>query len=131
MRVVLDTNVFISGIHWTGDSEEIVRAWMEGKFDLVSSYPIIEELTRILSNFKVPLEPADILWWENLILQRSIMVDPQEKVNAAAHEADNKFIEAAIAGNAEYIVSQDNHLLVLKNFLKHQNCKSSGIHENN
>jgi predicted nucleic acid-binding protein len=63
MRVVLDTNVFISGIHWTGASEKILRAWMSKEFELISSLPIIEELVRILMSFKVPLEPDDISWW--------------------------------------------------------------------
>ena len=62
MRVVLDTNIFVSGIHWTGSSEKILGAWMEGKFELVSSLPIIGEIVRVLANFKVPLDAEDILW---------------------------------------------------------------------
>jgi len=58
MRIyaVLDTNIFVSGIHWTGTSEKILRVWMEGKFVLVSSLPIIDEIVRVLMSFKVPLE---------------------------------------------------------------------------
>ena len=55
-RAVLDTNVFVSGIHWTGASEKVLRAWMEGKFVLISSLPIIDEIVRVLMSFKVPLE---------------------------------------------------------------------------
>ncbi len=62
MRVVLDTNVFVSGIHWTGASEKVLRVWMNKDLELVSSLPIIEELVRTLMSFKVPLEPEEISW---------------------------------------------------------------------
>jgi len=117
MRVVLDTNIFVSGIHWAGASENILRAWMNKEFDLISSLSIIEELVRILISFKVPLEPEDISWWESLILEKSIIVVPTKKVNAVIDPDDNKFVEAALEGKAEYIVSQDKHLLTLGEYL--------------
>ena len=116
MRVVLDTNVFISGIYWTGSSEKILSSWMNKDFELVSSLPIIDELVRILMSFKVPLEPDDISWWESLILEKSVIVVPTKKINIVSDPDDNKFIEAALEGKAEYIVSQDNHLLILKEY---------------
>lgn len=116
MRVVLDTNVFVSGIHWAGSSEKVLRAWMKNDFVLISSLPIIEELVRILISFKVPLEPEDISWWESLIMEKSIIVVPTEKIEVVPDPDDNKFVEAALEGKAEYIVSQDKHLLVLKEY---------------
>ena len=116
MRVVLDTNVFISGIHWTGSSEKVLRAWMKKDFELISSLPIIDELIRILMNFKVPLDSEDISWWESLILEKSIIVVPTVKVDVVTDPDDNKFVEAALEGKAKYIVSQDKHLLVLKEY---------------
>ncbi len=117
MRVVLDTNVFVSGIHWAGSSEKILRAWMEGKFELVSSLPIIEEIVRILANFKLPLDADDISWWESLILEKSLVVVSSEEVDIVKNDPDdNKFIEAALEAQAEYIVSQDKHLLLIKEY---------------
>ena len=117
MRIVLDTNIFVSGIHWTGSSEKILRIWMEGKFELVSSLPIIEEIVRVLANFKVPLDAEDILWWESLILEKSILVIPTEEVEIVKNDPDdNKFIEAALEAKADFIVSQDKHLLVIKEY---------------
>ncbi|MEK6905247.1 MAG: putative toxin-antitoxin system toxin component, PIN family [Nanoarchaeota archaeon] len=117
MRVVLDTNVFVSGIHWAGSSEKILRAWIEGKFELVSSLPIIEEIVRILANFKLPLDADDISWWESLILEKSLVVVPSEEVDIVKNDPDdNKFIEAALEAQAEYIISQDKHLLLIKEY---------------
>ena len=44
IRAVLDTNIFVSGIHWTGASEKVLHHWVEEKFVLVSSLPIIDEI---------------------------------------------------------------------------------------
>jgi hypothetical protein len=67
-------------------------------------------------SFKVPLDPEDISWWESLILEKSIIVVPNEKIDVVTDPDDNKFIEAALEGKAQYIVSQDKHLLVLKEY---------------
>jgi len=116
MRIVLDTNIFVSGIHWIGSSEKILRLWIEGKLVLISSIPIIDEIVKVLMNFKVPLEPEDISWWESLILEKSIIVFPSEKVEIVVDKEDNKFLEAALEGKVQYLVSQDKHLLVLKEY---------------
>src|SRR3989344_3366319 len=117
IRAVLDTNIFVSGIHWTGASEKVLRAWMEGKFVLVSSLPVLDEIVRVLMAFKVPLEPEDISWWESLILEKSSLFFPVEHLEVVKNDPDDdKFIEAAVEGNAQYIVSQDKHLLNIKEY---------------
>ncbi len=117
MKAVLDTNIFISGIHWTGASGKVLYAWRSKRFELISSIPIIEEIIKILANFKIPLAIEDIKEWEQIILKNSILVEPFEKLNAVKEDpSDDKFLEAGIAGNAEYIVTQDKHLLGLKEF---------------
>ena len=117
MRVVLDTNVFVSGIHRTGDSGRIISMFRDKKFELISSMPIIEEIIKTLKNFRVPLSKEDISTWENIILENSLIVEPEERVEIVKEDKDdNKFIEAAISGKADYIISQDNHLLKIKEF---------------
>ena len=118
MRVVLDTNVFVSGIHWTGNyCSMIIKDWIETKFDLIISISIIEEITETLKNFKIPLAMEDILMWENMIVKNSLLVEPQEKIEIVKDDKDdNKFIEAAVEGKADYIITQDNHLLKIKEF---------------
>lgn len=114
---VLDTNIFVSGIHWSGPSEKVLHLWIEGKFVSVCSLPIIDEITRVLMAFKVPLGPEDISWWESLILEKSIIVFPVGHIEIVRDDPDdNKFIEAAVEGKADYIVSQDKHLLNIKEY---------------
>ena len=55
MKAVLDTNVFISGVFWKGNSNKIITNWREGKFILVTSLETISEIIKILKDFKIKL----------------------------------------------------------------------------
>ena len=47
MRVILDTNVFVSGVFFSGPPYQILRAWRDGKIQLVVSPEILEEYQRV------------------------------------------------------------------------------------
>ena len=117
MKVVLDTNVFISGIFWKGDPNKVLRLWKEHKIQLVNSIEIILEISRILSDFKIQLPEEAKKAWIHMITLNSTIVEPKEKFDIIKDDpTDNKFIDAAIAGKAEYIVTNDKHLLKIKQF---------------
>ena len=117
MKTVLDTNVFISGIFWKGASNKVITNWKEGKFTLVTSLEAVSEIIKILKDFKIKLSDEMIKEWVDLIVRNSMIVEPKEKIAIVKDDPkDNIFIETAVAGNADYIVSQDNHLLKLKDF---------------
>ena len=117
MRAILDTNIFLSGIHWSGASNKVLREWFIGSFVSVSSLQINQELFIQLKDFKIQMEIEEIEWWEDIVLEKSILVIPKRKVNVVKDDSDdNKFIEAALEGKADYIVTQDRHLLNIKEF---------------
>ena len=117
MKVVLDTNIFISGIFWRGSSNKVILNWKEGKFTLVTSLKAVSEIIKVLKDFKIKLSDDMIKEWIDLIIRNSIIVEPKEKIAIVKDDSkDNIFIETAVAGNVDYIVSQDNHLLKLKEF---------------
>ena len=120
IRIVVDTNVFISGIFWKGNfSSQVIDLWIDRKVDLISSISIIEELTKNLKGFKIKMDEDMIQEWENMILENSLLVEPEEEISIVKEDSDdNKFVEAAVAGKASYIVTQDNHLLKIKVFRK-------------
>ncbi len=120
MRIVLDTNVFISGIFWEGNfCSQIIDKWRKGIFQLVSSSKLVEELAETLRSFKISMPEEMIQEWKNLIIETSILVDPTVAVKAVKDDPeDDKFIEAAVYGEADFIVSQDKHLLKLKEYNK-------------
>ena len=120
MRAVLDTNVFISGIFWEGNfCSQIIDKWKRGKFQIVSSPKLIEELVETLRSFKISMDEELIEEWKNLIIENSIMVDPIVAIKLVKDDSeDDKFIETAVYGEADFIVSQDKHLLELKEYNK-------------
>lgn len=118
IRIVLDTNVFISGIFWEGNfSSQVINLWRNGTITLVSSLPIIEELVENLRGFRIKMSNDMVEKWKNIIIENAIIVEPTEEINIVKEDPDdNKFIEVAVAGQAKYIVTQDKHLLKLKEF---------------
>ena len=47
MKIVMDTNVFVSGIFWEGNfCSQIIEKWKNKKFEIVSSMEIIDELVK-------------------------------------------------------------------------------------
>lgn len=116
MKAVFDTNIFISGIFWEGSSNKALILWKEGKFTMVTSLKIISELIEVLQDFKIKLPDEMVKEWTDLIVRNSMIVEPKEKIEAVNDPKDNIFIEIAVAGNVDYVISQDNHLLKLKEF---------------
>ncbi len=119
MKVVLDTNIFISGIFWDGNyCAQIIDAWKLGKITLISSLVIIQELVETLSTFKISMPEGMIQEWRQIIIENAIIVEPTEELNIVKYDAeDNKFFEAAITGQADYIISQDKkHVLSIKEY---------------
>ena len=77
----------------------------------------VSEIITVLKDFKIRLSDNMIKEWVDLIIRNSIIVEPIEKITIVKDDPkDNIFIETAVAGNVNYIVSQDNHLLKLKEF---------------
>ncbi|MFH1682249.1 MAG: putative toxin-antitoxin system toxin component, PIN family [Candidatus Woesearchaeota archaeon] len=120
MRVVLDTNVFISGIFWEGNyCSKVIDFWKEKKIVLICSLEIIQELMEVMRDFKIRLDEELVQAWAKLILEEAVIVDPQTKLEIIKEDPDdNKFIEAALSGRAEFIISQDKHLLKIKEYEK-------------
>ena len=120
MRVVLDTNVLVSGTFWTGASYHVLKFIDSKKLVLIVSKEIIAEYDRVLHDDEIMNKAAySIARAESVkkIVQMATFVYPEEKINIVKEDPDDdKFIEAAVAGNATVIISKDNHLLKLKNF---------------
>jgi uncharacterized protein len=118
MRVVLDTNIFVSMV-LGGTVGQINSAWQAGKFTLVVSEEIVAEYLDVLQRPKLHLSSRSIAVIINRVDRKAEFVTAIEDVSVIeADPTDNKFLEAALAGDAEYIISGDKHLLELKEFRK-------------
>jgi putative PIN family toxin of toxin-antitoxin system len=83
------------------------------------SYSIANELNEVLSRSKfkryLPTEKRDIFLWA-LFRKANFVDDIQEKVNICRDSKDNQFLELAINGKANFIITGDEDLLVLNPF---------------
>lgn len=113
-KVVLDTNVLISGL-WRGVPGDVLEEWKRGKFILLISSPILNEYLTVLSRFIK--DPKLIAEWAALLTAkgRSEWVNPKKTLLVISEDpSDNRFLECAVEGKADVIVSGDKHLLDLK-----------------
>lgn len=100
-----------------GQVGRINQQWRQGKFTLVVSDEIISEYLNVLQRPKLRLSSRTIALIIGRVYRRAEFVYPTKAVAAVeADPSDDKFLEAAIAGNVDSIISGDKHLLELKEF---------------
>jgi putative PIN family toxin of toxin-antitoxin system len=116
IKAILDTNVVISGIFWKGVPFEILKAWQRQRFRLAMSPPILDEYRRVLEEMTKKRPSAVLSPILELIEFHSEMVEPVRFVRTVCRDPDDdKFLEAAVAAKADYVVSGDADLLSLRN----------------
>jgi len=123
LRIISDTNILISAILFGGKPREILHLIHQRKIVGVSSPILLAELADVLSK-KFKFEQKKIKFYLhklNLILQ---IVHPQKEIHVLKDEPDNRVLEAAIAGNCNYIITGDKELLKLKKYKQVKILKS-------
>ena len=117
MRVVIDTNVLISGIFFSGSPSEILKAWRRGEIQFVLSSEIADEYVRvakILANDFPGIEINSIL---TLILTNSEIIQaPAIPHQVCEDPDDDMFLACALASECKVIISGDKHLLKLAGY---------------
>lgn len=117
LRVVLDTNVFVSGFFWSGMPSRIWKEIEKGNLENFISEDIIRELEEILlREKKFGINKEECKETRQKLLKFSTLIVPVEKIEFKKDPNDSKILECAVAGNADYIISGDKHLLKLKEF---------------
>lgn len=111
-RVVVDTNIFISGLLFGGNTKGILRLIENSKIILLISPQTLSELSEKLAHFEV----SGTLKNEFLFLLKQIAVNivPKRKIDIVRDKKDNVFLELAVEGKADFIITGDKDLLVLK-----------------
>jgi putative PIN family toxin of toxin-antitoxin system len=120
MRVVFDTVVYVRGlINSRSPSGRILFDFSE-RFTSVISRPIVSEVFDVLSrsSLRAKLPAANDIRWDRVLalIAMSELVSPNARVNVCRDPKDNKFFECAVAGNAQYIVSEDRDILDVDEF---------------
>ena len=117
-RLVLDTNVLVSSLLFTGPSNHLPLLWQSGVINLLASAAIIQEYARVLAYPKFELTEAEVSEILNEDLLPFITPVRVNKVPDVIKEDpfDNQFLACAVEGQAQAIVSGDHHLLNLASY---------------
>lgn len=123
MNIILDTNVFISGIFWSGPPYEILKAWQHRKISLVVSQEIIDEYDRVSKTLSKQYPSIDLSPFIELLAINSKMYAPLKLNEQISRDPDDdKFIACALAAKVKYIITGDKDLLTISGY--------QGIHVN-
>jgi len=109
--VLVDTNVWVSAfINPAGPPARLQRARRENRFQVVVSFPLLDELADVLTRPRIlrkyPIEPADVEAFLRLLIQHSQIVAPTGSAQECRDSADDLILETALLGQAQYAVSR-------------------------
>ncbi len=113
VRLVIDTNVFLVSLapnfrlHW------IFEYLIEGRFELCVTTEILNEYQEIISS-RYGIDKTNSTLDFLLLLPNVFQISPHYKWDFLKDSDDNKFIDCAISGNADFIVSNDKGFNILK-----------------
>jgi putative PIN family toxin of toxin-antitoxin system len=110
MRVILDTNVLVSALLAAGSvPAQLLDAWFEGKFTLLTSEEKLEELRRVTRypRIRAYVDPATAGSLVNDLRHFAEVVSPLPRVDVSADPSDNFLLAMAEAGRADYLVTAD------------------------
>jgi len=117
LKVVIDTNVLISALGWSGPPSDCLDLVVKGEIINFISKPILDELLKVLDYPKFKFTKEEKEEFVEILLSQSIVIEPKEKIVAIERDPeDNKFLECSIKADADFIISGDPHLKDLKRF---------------
>ena len=116
MRVVFDSNIFVSALVFPGkQAEKAVLRIIEGRDHLLISGPIVSEVLTVLAR-KFAREREELARVAVLLAELAETVRPRRRLQALRDDADNRILECAVAGRADAIVTGDREMLELGSF---------------
>lgn len=117
MKVVVDTNVFVSGVFWKGPPYQVLMAWQKKRFRLMVSQPVLEEYRRVMAELaaKYPTDRYERIL--ELVELHSEAVPVVSFARPICKDSDDdKFLATALSAGADFLVTGDKALLELNPF---------------
>ena len=114
MKIVLYTNVLVSGIFWNGPSRTVLDLWAKEQIEVVVSPLVLEEYERLLTEMERKKPEGLVDTWRGFIVRHSILIRPEGAFRLCRDPDGDKFLHCAVSAGARVLVSGDKDLLVLK-----------------
>ena len=116
LKVVLDTYIYVSSIFWRGRPYDIIQKALGYNFSVFVSDDIIKELKKVLAR-DFELNGTEIMQNVDYLMQFAEKIETSQKVDVMKDDPDdNRVLECALASESDFVVTQDNHLLKLRDF---------------
>jgi putative PIN family toxin of toxin-antitoxin system len=117
MRVVVDTNVLVSGVFFSGIPRRILEAWRDRRIVIVASLEILEEYRRVGERLGAQFEGVSLEPFFTLLATNALIVQPRQLPEAIVSDpADDKFFACALASDCRVIVSGDKRVLAASGY---------------
>ena len=117
MRIVLDTNIFISSFFWGGNPRKIMERVIDGKDELFICKEILQEIASVMARPKFNVSNEYIIRFIHSIEDIANHIILSGIVQKVCRDSeDDKILECALLANADYIITGDVDLLILKEF---------------
>jgi uncharacterized protein len=112
VKVVIDTNVFVSGVFFGGPPGQILEAWHSGRLEMVLSLEILAEYERVGQELATKQSDVNLSPFLELVATSAELYDcPPLSEQVCADPDDDKFLACAIVTGATHIISGDKLLL--------------------
>lgn len=111
-RVVIDTNLFVRGLMGGSVTRPVLEAWKQKRFTLVASEALLTEIVTVLARpkFRRFFSLADVTELVQLIGEQGEITEPTMRLELCRDPKDNIFLEVAVAGQCDYLVTGDDDL---------------------
>lgn len=117
LRIVPDTNVLISALIVEGNEYRLIEKCFKRKILLITSADVLDEFKEVALRPKFGFTEEKVDDFVNALIEAAEVVMPIERISGVCRDPDdNKLLEAALEGKADYIISGDKDLLILKKF---------------
>ena len=117
MKVVVDTNVLVSGVFFGGMPSRILGAWRDKRIDVVVSPDILEEYRRVGEHLETQFTDVSLAPFLALLVMNAEIIEPPDLPEQVSRDSDDdKFIACALAGGCHVIISGDKDLLSISGY---------------
>ena len=114
MRIVVDTNILVSGIFWGGVPYRLLSAWIAGEMEVCATPQVLSEYCDVIDRLAARSKRPDLAKrWKMFLFEHLVLVEETRHYQGVRDPKDDKFVACALSAGARILVSGDDDLLAL------------------